>query len=451
MFKRIFAFFLALVSVFSLVTGVSFISAADQRFMERLIDLETQGAFAPVFRFAVASDVHISVADSTNADRLAKLFESAYRYSDAHETYRSLDALLLTGDNCDSGSEGEYAILNRVIQANIRPETQLVTIMGNHEFGTTGLDGYEKFMGEPRDKHVVIKGFHFIGLSPSPKDTWQMPMQLNWLSGELRKAEKDDPNKPIFTMQHGHIWNTVYVSRSWYTQMSLPLHLVYAQYPQVVNFSGHSHGPINHPLNIWQCGYTQLGAGTLNYFEMERDIGDNTVPEGSRNAAQFLIVEVDAQNRVRILPYNLLTDDFFRTPANTDEPDKQLIWQLDNVTNPKEFAYTSARKRTTGLPCFDRGAAVTVTINGTTARVSFPQAFDDFCVYGYRISLYDNASPKKPVAEKEIYSEYYFEPMPETLSCTFEGLTSAAYTVRVTPLNVWVEAGKPISAAFSVE
>ena len=452
MLKRIIAGLTALVSLVSLITGLSFIPKHDQEFMEKLINIETQAAFAPVFRFAVASDVHISVSDDTNAKRLAKLFESAYRYSDAHETYQSLDALLLTGDNCDSGSEDEYAILNRVIKENIREETQLVTIMGNHEFGTTGFDGYEKFMGEPRDKHVVIKGFHFIGMSPSPKDTWHTPMQLNWMSRELRKAEKDDPNKPIFTMQHGHIWNTVYVSRSWYTQMSLPLHLVYAQYPQVINFSGHSHGPINNPLNIWQCGYTQLGAGTLNYFEMERDISDNTVPEGSRNAAQFLIVEVDAQNRVRIQPYNLLTDAFFRTPANTDEPEKQLIWQIDDVTNPKEFAYTAARKKTAGLPWFDHDAAVTVDQTGTAATVTFPQALDDSCVYGYRLSLYDAASPKKPVAEKEIYSEYYFEPMPETLSYTFEGLTSGTtYTVKVTPISVWVEDGAPISTTFTAD
>ncbi|MBQ9551828.1 MAG: metallophosphoesterase [Clostridia bacterium] len=451
MFKRLFAFFTALASVVSLVTGVSTVSKSDQQFMNRLIDIETQGAFEPVFRMAVASDVHISTGDNTNAERLAKLFESAYRYSDAHASYQSLDAVLLTGDNCDSGSDEEYAILTGVIKENIREETQMVTIMGNHEFRYTGLDGYEQHMGEPRDKHVVVKGFHIIGLSPNPTDTWHTPDQLNWLSRELRKAEKDDPDKPIFTMQHGHIWNTVYVSRSWYTQMSLPLHLVYAQYPQVINFSGHSHGPINNPLNIWQCGYTQLGAGTLNYFEMERDIGDNTVPAGSRNAAQFLIVEVDAQNRVRIQPYNLLTDDFFRTPANTDEPDKQLIWQIDNVKEPKEFAYTSARKKTCGLPWFDHDAAVTVEQNGDAATVTFPQALDDFCVYGYRISLYDAASLKKLVAEKEIYSEYYFEPMPETLSYTFEGLTSGTdYTVKVTPLNVWVEAGEAISAEFSV-
>ncbi|MCR5523660.1 MAG: metallophosphoesterase [Clostridia bacterium] len=346
-------------ALFTLVSSLSFVSGSKQKMLEANLEQEMKNDFVPVFRFAITSDVHISVKDSTTAERLAKLFETAYRYSDSHPTYNKLDAVLLAGDNCDTGSEDEYEILNKAIKENIRESTKLVTIMGNHEFGTTGLDGYEKMMGEQRNKHVVVNGFHIIGMSPNPKDTWHTPDQLFWMTRELRKAEKDAPDKPIFTMQHGHIWNTVYVSRSWYTQMSVPLHLVYAQFPQVINFSGHSHGPVNNPLEIWQNSYTQLGTGTLNYFEMERDIGENTVPDGSRNAAQYLIVEVDAENRVRIQPYNILTDDFFRTPSNTDDPEKQLMWQIDDVFDTSGYAYTSARKKTASIPYFEKDANIT--------------------------------------------------------------------------------------------
>ncbi len=452
MLRRIRALLSLPLALIMLVTGISFVPKYDQEFMNKLINLETQAEFEPVFRFAITSDVHISVTNDTMAKRFEQLFQSAYRYCDSHKTYKTLDAVLLAGDNCDTGLDEEYAILNRIVDENIRPETQFITVMGNHEFSTTGHEGYLRNMDEPLDKHVVVKGFHIIGLSPSPSGTKHTAKQILWLNKELNKAEKDDPNKPIFTMQHGHIWNTVYVSRSWFTRASVPLHMVYAQHPQVFNFSGHSHGPINNPLNIWQCGYTLLGTGTLKYLEMEEDIGDNTVPDDAGAAAQFMIVEVDAKNRVRIQPYNLITDDFFRTPANTDEPEKQLIWQVDNVTDPSEFAYTSTRKKTSGLPVFDNCAAVTVSQNGEgAATVTFPQALDDLCPYGYRISLYGSASTKKPIAEKEIYSGYYLEPMPETLSYTFEGLESGkTYTVKVTPISVWDEYGAPISATFSV-
>ena len=432
-----------------LVTGVSPVTPAQQKAREAETEASTAIDFAPVFRFAVASDVHISAGDDTNAKRLAKLFETAYRYSEAHPAYNTLDAVVLTGDNCDSGSDAEYEILKSVINENIRGETTMIAIMGNHEFGQTGHEGFKRHMEQELDTHVVIKGFHFIGLSPDPSDTWQTPLQLNWMSAQLRKAAADDPEKPIFTMQHGHIWNTVYVSRSWYTQMSLPLHMVYAQYPQVVNFSGHSHGPVNNPLNIWQNSYTQVGAGTLNYFEMERDIGDNTVPEGSRNAAQYLIVEVDAENRVRIMPYNILTEDFMKTPASTDG-DKQLIWQINDVCDTSSFAYTSARKKTDGAPWFEEGDAVSIdSAAAQSVILSFPQAEDDVCVYGYRILL-KNTSDTKDKIEKEIYSQYYFEPTPERLSVTIEGLTAGkTYDVTVTPLNVWLDEGAPIGCRFT--
>jgi 3',5'-cyclic AMP phosphodiesterase CpdA len=432
-----------------MITGLSAVSADRQKTDETVTQTSIAEAFTPVFRFAVASDVHINANDGTNTERFRQLFASAYRYADNHPSYRLLDAVVLTGDNCDSGSDAEYEILTSVIRENLRDETKLIAIMGNHEFGGTGHEGFVRHMGQELDPHVVVKGFHFIGLSPDPSDTWQTPLQINWMSAQLRQAAADDPEKPIFTMQHGHIWNSVYVSRSWYTQMSLPLHAVYAQYPQVINFSGHSHGPVNNPLNIWQDSYTLVGAGTLNYFEMERDIGDNTVPEGARNAAQYLIVEGDAANRVRIMPYNILTDGFMKTAA-TPDGDQQLVWQIDDVTDACSFTYTSARKKTDGAPWFEAGDAVSVdAVSEGSVTLSFPQAEDDVCVYGYRITLRDAAKPRNKIV-KEIYSQYYFEPMPQRLSVTVEGLAAGtSYDVTVAPLNVWLDEGSPIGCAFT--
>ncbi len=448
-FRRIIAILCLPLALFMLLTELTPVTEKQQKAREEAVETAIEEDFEPIFRFAVASDIHISTGDSTNTRRFEQLFHSAYRYAENHPTYQTLDALVLTGDNCDTGADEEYVILNRVIKEQMRDETTLVAIMGNHEFNKTGLDGFKRNMQQEPDTHTVVKGFHFIGLSPAPSDTWQLPTQINWMSAQLRKAAADDPERPIFTMQHGHIQKTVYVSRSWYTQMSVPLHMVYARYPQVINFSGHSHGPVNNPLNIWQNSYTQVGASTLNYFEMERDIGDSTIPAGARNAAQFLIVEVDAANRVRILPYNLLTDDFMKTPASTDG-DKQLIWQINDVCNPMTFAYTSARKKTDGAPWFTEDAAVNIdSVRAEQVTLSFPQAQDDVCVYGYRIQLKNAAQPKE-IIEKEIYSEYYFEPMPERLSVTIDGLTAGTvYDVTVTPLNVWLDGGNAIGCQFT--
>lgn len=449
-FARIKAILAYPLAFLMLLTGLSFVPKSTQQEREAELAADIAGEFTPIFRFVIASDVHINANDGKNGDRLAKMFQTAYAYSDAHPSYNTLDAFLLAGDNVDSGSPEEYEILNRVVEENIRPETEMVTVMGNHEFAVTGHDGYKQYMGEELDKHVVIKGFHIIGISPTPTDTWHSPMQMLWMQNELRKAAQDDPEKPIFTMQHGHIWNTVYVSRSWYTQMFLPLHMVYAGFPQVINFSGHSHGPINNPIDIWQNNYTQIGTGTLKYFEMERDIGDNTVPAGSENAAQYLIVEVDKDNRVRVTPFNILTGDVMKTPSNTDDPAAPLVYFIRKPSDPSTFVYTSARKKTATVPQFDDTAALNVTgVTADSVSVTFDQAKDDVCVYGYRISVTDGTNPFKPTAEKEIYSGYYFEPMPETLDCTVAGLAANTdYTVTVTPLNVWLQKGEPLTATF---
>lgn len=428
-----------------LFSGCVSISAERQTQLEQSNEEEMEMPFEPVFRFVIGSDVHISAGDQTSTERLKQMIRTAYRYSDTHPTYQALDAFLLAGDNADTGSDAEYEILTDVLNSELRPETTRITIMGNHEFNQTGHEGYVRHMGEELDKHVVVKGFHFIGISPAPKDTWQTPKQIFWMAKELRKAAKDDPEKPIFTMQHGHIYNTVYVSHDWYTQMSLPLHLVYSRYPQVVNFSGHSHAPINHPKNIWQNSYTQVGCGTLFYFEMQRDIGDSTVPENAREAAQYLIVEVDAQNRIKMQPFNLLTNDFMKTPATTDDPEKQLVYFVHDAKDKSDYVYTKARKKTAAAPFFESGDEIlTEEIAADHVTLSFPHAESDECVYGYRIRLQD-LQHKTEAIEKEIYSQFFLEPLPERGHVTIDGLLAdTTYQVSVVPLDVWLNTGEPL-------
>ena len=426
------------------------VSKQEQQRREAHLRERIDAPFVPVFRFAVVTDIHINRDRPVCAERLREMFRTAYAYSAQDAAHPVLDAVLFAGDNTDAGAREQYEILCGVLRDSLREETRLITVMGNHDHGGTGTEGYREYLDDRLDKHEVVNGYHFIGLSPLPEDTWHTPKQLRWLRGELKKAAQDDPKKPIFTFQHGHIWKSVYVSRSWYTQMSFLMHPIFARYPQVINFSGHSHGPVNHPFTVWQSRYTSFGAGTLNYFEMERDISDNTVPPGSDQAAQYLIVEIDAKNCMRVLPFNLLTDAFFRDPG---DPARQLIYFIENPCDRKTFVYTGARKKTDPAPGFPAGAKAAVTdLTDSTAAVTFPQAQSPVCVYGYRLLLSDAAQPDKTLLKKELYSGYYFEPMPQTLTHTFEGLQHGReYLVRILPLNVWRKAGVPLTVSFRTE
>ena len=48
---------------------------------------------------------------------------------------------------------------------------------------------------------------------------------------------------------------------------------------------------------------------------------------------------------------------------------------------------------------------------------------------------------------REIYSDFYLEPTPETCTCTLRGLKpQTEYEIRVIPLNVWRTEGEPLIA-----
>ena len=409
-------------------------------------DSPTNGApadFVPAIRLAVCSDTHITDTSNERAVRLGKLFDSAYRYADAHPTYQNLDAVVMAGDITNTGWDYEYKALNAIIASHIRPETRLLATMGNHEWIGGGPDVFLECMSDTLDPHEVIHGFHIIGVSP--RNTNDYPAaQIRWLKGELEAAAEDAPGMPIFTFRHHHVKDTVYVSRSWYTPDSLALRRTLTAYPQVVDFSGDSHGPMNNPLSIWQEGCTFLNTGTLYYFEMERGMTGGTLPPGKENAAQYYIVEADAEGRVFIQPYNLLTDDFFRTPSNTDPPDTQLCYWIEDPSDPSTFLYTPERGERATAPRFPEGSEISFDrLTETSVTVTVPQALDDQCIYGYRL-VAEAAGHRKEI---KYFSEYYFEPMPETVSCALTGLhDGTTYTISVYPVNAWDVEGEPLTA-----
>lgn len=413
-------------------------------------EIDPADEFIPVFRAIACSDTHVSSITDTTARRLAKLFTSSYSYAEQHQYYNTVDAMLVAGDLTNSGYEYEFDAWKNVVNGNIREETTLITVMGNHEYYGGGQAAYIAKMDSELDKHVVVNGYHFIGLSTRADDSYTEE-QLAWLEGELAKAVKDDKNKPIFVFQHHHLQNTVYVSKTWYTSASDRFKRIFKKYPQVIDFSGHSHGPINNPLSIWQDGFTMLATGTLAYFEMESGMTEGTVPKNASDAAQFYIIEVDGNNRVRIMPYNLLTDDFFKTPSNADDEEKQLVYTIDRPSDPDTFLYTKERFKNQSAPYFADGAVVSVnSVSKTGAVLEFPNAFDDSCLYSYRVV----ATPTDGGGEKvfRFYAEYYFEPFPKNRQVTLSGLKSGTtYNIAVCPVNIWDVEGKPVCTVITTE
>lgn len=381
--------------------------------------------FKPVLRFAVVSDVHYKDHDSVERERMAKAIQTAYRLAD-NEDYNKIDALYVVGDFADNGSLTQMQAFKKTLDDNLRPETIWNVCLASHEFFSEGPERAreklaEVFAQEP-NTHRVINGFHFISVSCDHSCRFE-DGEKKFSNDCLKDASRDSLEKPVFFFQHPHVTDTVYGSILWGEDDLTP---ILVNYPQIIDFSGHSHAPINDPRSINQRHFTALGTGTLSYFEGDDyDLCYGTLPPNKEKAAQMLFVEVDADNRVRIYPYDLITDNFF-----------PYVWKIDRPWDVNSYLYTDDRYKTTEVPRFDDDAVINYEVIDSKASVTFGQAsFLDERVKGYRVYVKDGAG--HIIRNKNIWSEYYFYNMPETLTVEFDDLEAGEYCFEIVAESFW--------------
>ena len=427
---------------------------------------QAQDKYVPVFRMAVCSDPHVTPANGTLQQNLDNFFKYAYKYSDAQE-YDSLDAVVVTGDLTHTGKAMEFVHFRETVTANLRKETAFMSILGNHDL-YVGAEVYQSVVDQALDTHIEVNGFHLIGMSNST--TMGRFDQIDWLEEELAKAQADDPEKPIFTFQHFHITNTVFQSAAPTSdtfpsaQNSDEINAAYAQYPQVVNFSGHSHGPSLNTRSIYQKDYTlvdvttfkDIGLGANDQILVETFFKDKagldnpnkaTIQQAKNATSMFRIVEVDANNVVRIYTYDMYTESLAKTAASTDG-DAVLMFEVDIAAGKSGFKYTDEVYKDTTAPFWTDGASVTAVGNSDgTATVTFPQAQEDDCMYGYTVTVSTDG------ADDIIYKfadSYFAQDNTADESFVLTGLTAGvSYTVKVTASNVWGLEGEAIETSFT--
>jgi len=379
--------------------------------------------FLPILRFIALSDVHYRDEDSHVRERMAKALRIAYRLAAQSQVYQGLDALCVVGDFADRGSEAQFKAFKQTLEEGLRPGTKAIFCMGSHEYMSSGPEAacekLQRYFGQAPDIHTVIHGFHFIALSPS-KGTQFHQEKLDWAAAELAKAAADAPRRPIFFCQHPHISDTVYGSILWGEPELTPILM---NYPQVVNFSGHSHAPVNDPRSIHQRHFTCLGTGTLDYFEMDEfDKYYGTFPPEKGQAAQFLLVEADAQGRVRVTPYDILTDRPF-----------PFVWKIDEPWEPRSFPHTNAKRRAAALPhCFAEGTPCRV--EGSALTFGQARAAQEY-VNDYLVRVRRGDEIVRQIA---LWSGYHLMDMPKTLTVELGGLAPGVeYSYEITARGFW--------------
>ena len=394
--------------------------------------------FNPILRFMVCSDVHYKDENSVERERMAHAIQKAYELSEAQQ-YNALDAIYVVGDFANSGSPTRMQAFKDTLDENVKEGTVWNVSLASHEFFYDGEENATKrlreiFNIEP-NTHRVINGFHFISVGCTRGCHFDEP-QRKFAAEALKEATSDSHTKPIFFFQHPHVTNTVYGSIAWGED---ELYDILCNYPQIIDFSGHSHAPINDPRSIHQKHFTCLGTGSLSYFESDEfDKYYGTCFPNNDKAAQMLLVEADKEGRVRIYPYDLITDNFF-----------PYVWKIDEPWNPRSFIYTDERYKTTEAPWFDDKSEVYVSVtDNNSLHVKFSQAYvkSDY-VNDYNV--YVKRKDGTVAAEKNLWSDYYFYDMPKYLELEFENLDSGEYYIEIYAGSFWKTLSKkPLKSNF---
>lgn len=418
----------------------------------------TPADFTPVVRFAVCSDVHFKNDNELEArgeeageeyeeyleevvvppQRLAAAINSAYDYADNYDGYKGLDAFAVAGDFTNRGKPEQYEAFVNTCNENLREGTQRVISIGNHEFMDYGhkrseaIKAFEKYIGAA-NSHYVINGYHFIAVSYDELAETYVKSGA-WLKKELDKAVADTGDKPIFVFQHPAPFSTIYGSIKWGDKM---ISAVLKDYPQVVDFSGHSHYPINDPRSIWQGKFTALGCGTLAYFETELDTIDGNFPGDFEEAAQYYIVEADKNGNVRIRAYDIITEQFFDFEYYLcDLAEKNYPYSLYNL------------RKLDGKPVFENGGNMTVSLNEDGETIlSFDGAKDRFVTESYKLTVSRGAVK---VFEDNFSGKYMYLFEEDCYNINLGKLRSGKkYTVVLYALNAFAETSKPVRFSFT--
>lgn len=392
---------------------------------------EDTGDFTPVTRFIVTSDTHITTIGDFQSTRLEKMIKLGYEIAEKDEEYQKLDAVLVAGDITDVGSKIAFGSIKAATKPVLKGDTQfLATVSTSHDdrsLGKESLSLYEEIMGQETDFHRVINGFHFIGVSASKNEGEHYgEYQKQWLKKQLDEAVADDPSKPIFVIQHEHISNTVYGSSD-FEGWGMPYFAeILEEYPQVIDFSGHSHYPINDARSIWQGEYTALGAGGLYYTELTVDDTRTFHPTDYRFVSTFWVVEIDADNRIRLRAVDLGAKEYLCEYI--------LEGPLDRNYTP------DMQKSRSKPPVFESDASLKLT--GKKVTFDAAKSADGMPVFIYRAYAVDDKGNRTPVG-KTVPSYYRYD-VPETVKIELENLPDGNYTLEVVAENCYGMQSEPL-------
>lgn len=393
--------------------------------------------FQATMRFAVMSDLHYSDKHLYVRDRFRAAMQMIYKYC-SQETYQKLDALYINGDFTDLGARIDMERLKEDCDRYVAPETKVVLTLANHELHyvedyRVPMQDFQEIFQMPQDRHEVIGGYHFISLSGTidagPWHDSYDAKKRTFLKEALQAARRDGGNRPIFVFQHvgipGTIPGGVWGNRDLYT--------ILADYPQVIDFSGHSHQAVNDPKEIAQGAFTCVSSGSLyDIHARTNHMNPDETYEAAldKECAHMLLVEADAQETVRIRRIDILAGDFFENDS-----------YIKKATPAEHFTYTAQRAAKVAIPYFTDAAKASAVRENGCISLSFTAAkCDGERVAGYRICFYD--ANGVALAQKLLVSDYHHLKQAEEVSRSLPDVADAE-EVQIYATGFWDNVSQP--------
>ena len=395
--------------------------------------------FIPVLRFAVMSDIHESAGYPHVRERFASAMRDIYAYADAHPTYTGLDALYLVGDVINRGRASEYLLLKEDLEKNVRQDTLTVITLGGHDIHDSPVakDDFLRIIGMPLDRHEVIHGYHFVSLSTErTTGPWSDSFgeeKRAFLRRSLEEATAADPTRPIFVFQHPGVFDTI--GGGFYGNGEL--RDILANYPAVVDFSGHSHIPANSPEETYKGDFTAVSTGGILELRDASCVNEGIPFEEGLPYAHCLVVEVDAAHTVRIRHFDISAGEFFEDDVIVKECYKKESKVYHTAYNPAGHA-----------PAFPAHAALRIVSAGEKTSLVFPAAVGDGeRVKGYTVTLRDNAGHM--LSEKNVISDYAACHMRDTVTIPLTDIPQTPFCAEVRPFGFHDDVGKPLTVRSS--
>ena len=382
--------------------------------------------FIPAFRFAICSDAHIEGVGYPGYERLKKAVDYSLSYSQKDESYNKLDHFFIAGDITNKGKADEFTAFKEIYDyASDKGLKMLCTVAKGHDSITMkkrSLAHYRSLTGQETDFHRVIGTYHFIGLSTcrSLPHKHYSPLQKLWLNRELKKAVSATPDKPVFVIHHEHVKNTVYGSSDFDGWGNRFFTGVFNSYPNIVDFSGHSHYPVNDPRSLWQGDFTAIGTGSLKYTELTVDDERKVHPPTCELCSNFLIVEADKDSNLHILGIDCLAAEIL------------CEYYLKNPADKNNRDYTPEKQKARSMaPKFSDGAEITLTNADGIFSAEYPKAesSDGTPVFIYRANVYDEKG--KLVSKGKTVPSYYLYTPEDKLITQLGKLSEGKYIIKI--------------------